>query len=105
MKPQAEQLSLFAVEDVKCGIWEWRYEKVYFHQRDMWPPNFRCSVCKKFWFHNGECVDWYKYCPNCGAKMDKEKSWKAAEENEREWRKHEQAHMGMDGSRRPDHHP
>ena len=33
------------------------------------PPNFRCSACKKYWFHNGEMLKYYNYCPNCGAKM------------------------------------
>ena len=31
--------------------------------------DFRCSACHRFRFHNGE-LRRYKYCPNCGAKMD-----------------------------------
>ena len=36
--------------------------------------NFRCSLCKKFHFHNGEMRRKYKFCPGCGAKMTKEQS-------------------------------
>lgn len=34
--------------------------------------DFRCSSCKKFKFHNGELTR-YRYCPNCGARMDGDK--------------------------------
>ena len=34
--------------------------------------DFRCSACHRFRFHNGE-LRRYKYCPNCGAKMDGER--------------------------------
>ena len=33
---------------------------------------FRCSACKGYRFHNGAMRKKYKFCPNCGAKMDKE---------------------------------
>lgn len=32
--------------------------------------DFRCSVCRRFRFHNGEMRKKYKYCPNCGSKME-----------------------------------
>jgi len=32
--------------------------------------DFRCSVCRKYKYHNGEMREKYKYCPGCGAKMD-----------------------------------
>ncbi|MBQ6059434.1 MAG: hypothetical protein IJL39_05205 [Clostridia bacterium] len=32
--------------------------------------DFRCSACRRYRFHNGEMREKYKYCPNCGAKMD-----------------------------------
>ncbi len=30
--------------------------------------DFRCSICHRFRFHNGELRK-YKFCPNCGADM------------------------------------
>ncbi len=32
--------------------------------------DFRCSACHRYRFHNGEMRKKYKYCPNCGAKME-----------------------------------
>lgn len=31
-----------------------------------------CSVCRSYWVDRDEKYD-FKYCPNCGAKMDEEK--------------------------------
>ena len=31
--------------------------------------DFRCSVCHRYRFHNGEMLRKYKFCPNCGAEM------------------------------------
>lgn len=58
---------------VKHGRWEQVFEERTIHGSHCSAPNFRCSACKKWWFHNGECVKWMKYCPECGAKMDGEK--------------------------------
>ena len=58
---------------MKHGQWEQVFEERTIHGSHCSAPNFRCSVCKKWWFHNGECVKWMKYCPECGAKMDGEK--------------------------------
>jgi NADH pyrophosphatase NudC (nudix superfamily) len=32
--------------------------------------DFRCSACHRYRFHNGEMRKKYKYCPNCGTKME-----------------------------------
>ena len=31
--------------------------------------DFTCSACGKFWFHNGEMIRKYLFCPHCGADM------------------------------------
>ena len=31
--------------------------------------DFRCSMCHRYRFHNGEMIKKYKFCPNCGADM------------------------------------
>lgn len=31
--------------------------------------DYRCSVCHRYRFHNGEMRSKYKYCPNCGCRM------------------------------------
>lgn len=46
-------------EPPKMGKWEIRV---------IWPPDGEdcyCSECGK-----GECLPYWKYCPNCGAKME-----------------------------------
>ena len=32
-------------------------------------PNWMCSECKKWWFHNGAMLRYNNFCPNCGADM------------------------------------
>ena len=49
------------VVEVKHGEWE-RIESDT-------SVDFRCSVCHRYRFHNGEMLRKYKFCPNCGAKM------------------------------------
>ena len=34
--------------------------------------NYRCSCCKNHWISASEYFDVWKYCPNCGAKMEGE---------------------------------
>lgn len=48
----------------KNGVWE-RYKN------NNAGYDFRCSACHRFHFHNGELRE-YKYCPNCGARMERE---------------------------------
>ena len=49
-------------EPVKHGRW------VEVHRTPFGSSTYRCSVCEGYMpFYNG-----YKYCPNCGAKMDGE---------------------------------
>ena len=55
-------------EYIRHGRWE-PYES-----NSGYAYNWRCSVCKRYHFHNGEMLEKYKYCPNCGAKMD-EVTW------------------------------
>lgn len=31
-----------------------------------------CSVCGYHWYHCDDGIQEFNYCPNCGAKMDKE---------------------------------
>ena len=47
----------------KRGHWE------LYDSQSGYAYNWRCSACKKYHFHNGEMLEKYKYCPNCGAKM------------------------------------
>lgn len=56
------------VETVKHGYWQWKECKCF------------CSICKeeggiKHHYEDGT-VDLYSFCPNCGAKMDKEEGAK-----------------------------
>lgn len=49
------------VVEVKYGEWECIESDT--------SVDFRCSVCHRYRFHNGEMLRKYKFCPNCGAKM------------------------------------
>lgn len=56
------------VEEVRHG--QWLLEK----EPDGTPYCFHCSECDND-FHCISITSKYAYCPNCGAKMDKEKEW------------------------------
>lgn len=34
--------------------------------------DFLCSACGAPWWHKENCTDKFRFCPNCGAKMDLE---------------------------------
>ena len=53
----------------KNGKWIKRDVSRQIHGISCSAPNYQCSVCKKWWFHNGEGLKWYKFCPECGADM------------------------------------
>lgn len=53
----------------KTGKWIKRDVSRQIHGISCSAPNYQCSVCKKWWFHNGEGLKWYKFCPECGADM------------------------------------
>ena len=53
----------------KKGKWIKRDVHRQIHGISCSAPNWQCSVCKKWWFHNGEGLKWYKFCPECGADM------------------------------------
>lgn len=53
----------------KKGKWIKRDVPRQIHGISCSAPNYQCSVCKKWWFHNGEGLKWYKFCPECGADM------------------------------------
>ena len=53
----------------KKGKWIKRDVPRQIHGISCSAPNWQCSVCKKWWFHNGEGLKWYKFCPECGADM------------------------------------
>lgn len=55
-------------DPVVHGHWE-KY-KHHRYMSEIYTTDFRCSVCKKRGFHNGEMIEEYKYCPHCGARMD-----------------------------------
>ena len=59
------------VEFVKRKKGEWIKRDVprQIHGISCSAPNWQCSVCKKWWFHNGKGLNWYKFCPECGADM------------------------------------
>ena len=61
-----EQLNLFYTTDVQ-EIKHGRWEQVANNDNGI---DFRCSACHRYRFHNGEMIKKYKYCPNCGARMD-----------------------------------
>ena len=35
-----------------------------------YPNDVTCSVCGAEWYYNDYCYEAFKYCPNCGAKME-----------------------------------
>lgn len=53
----------------EAGKWE-EYKRRSGYYPVYYTIDFRCSVCHRFRFHNGEMRKKYKYCPNCGAKME-----------------------------------
>ena len=60
---------LNAQPERKKGNWIKRDVSRQIHGISCSAPNWQCSVCKKWWFHNGEGLKWYKFCPECGADM------------------------------------
>ena len=52
-------------EPVRHG--EWRY----YGETSMMKPQFLCSACKNPRYEHYACND-FRFCPNCGAKMDGE---------------------------------
>lgn len=51
-------------EPVKHGYLEWRKEKT------VWQTGYYCSECQAFFGKDYDMVQYFKYCPNCGAKME-----------------------------------
>lgn len=49
-------------------------KKCLIHGIVCYPPNFICSRCRKFYFHNEEMKKYYKFCPNCGLRVMREVS-------------------------------
>lgn len=60
----SELINAPTIEERKRGEWE------QVHNDDN-GIDFRCSVCHRYRFHNGEMLRKYKFCPNCGADMRK----------------------------------
>ena len=54
------------VQEVKHG--EWIYHSETYNTKS----GFTCSVCKDPMWHSPDVKQAFKYCPHCGAKMDKE---------------------------------
>lgn len=51
------------VVEVRHGVWE------YYNGSGYVRPHFRCTKCGQARYEHYACND-FKYCPNCGAKMD-----------------------------------
>ncbi len=62
-----ENATAVDAEPVKYG--KWRKTCFPNGKIDLWPPTYECSECNSILFGSPRT----NYCPNCGAKMDKEK--------------------------------
>ncbi len=68
--PYVKGVSAADVHEVRHGWWE-RIEK-----ENVWGSMtsvLKCSVCQKWKTKNRGIEVQFSYCPNCGARMDKEK--------------------------------
>lgn len=52
------------IEERKRGKW------TQILNADKVTHDYRCSECHRYRFHNGEMRKKYKFCPNCGARME-----------------------------------
>ena len=57
---QIERMPTADVREVRHGEWIEDFNDVI------------CTVCREYFDMFGNDTDRFKYCPNCGAKMDKE---------------------------------
>ena len=55
------------VTPVKHGHW------VRFKESDACYVHMRCSACSAYWSDPSH-ADYFRYCPNCGAKMEREEN-------------------------------
>lgn len=64
---KVKELPTIDAVPVRHGKWidEGRYDKFFPHHR------WRCSECGEYVYEID--VPWFKYCPECGAKMDEER--------------------------------
>lgn len=60
----AEVINVLLIDAVERKRGEW--EQVHNDDNGI---DFRCSICHRYRFHNGEMLRKYKFCPNCGAEM------------------------------------
>lgn len=58
-----ENIPTADVEPVRHGKWD------YYEASISVRPHFRCSICNSPRYEHYVCND-FRYCPNCGAKMD-----------------------------------
>lgn len=65
LKVEADYLISHGVTVQKQGRWEQS-------EFDLAMDRVVCSHCKKEWNVIDNCTETFNYCPNCGAKMDKE---------------------------------
>lgn len=64
-----EDAKTIEAKPVKHGKWKWlscTYDRVPKEQE------YECSECHHKTIVHGDNMPWEKYCPNCGARMDKE---------------------------------
>lgn len=59
-----EELPPADAELVKHGCLEWRKEKT------VWQAGYYCSECQAFFGKDYDMVQYFNYCPNCGAKLE-----------------------------------
>ena len=69
MKSMGYEPALKDAEPVRHGKWKWlscTYDRV---PRE---KEYECSECHHKTIVHGDDMPWERYCPNCGARMDKE---------------------------------
>lgn len=59
----ATECKVAGVAPEVCGRW------LKFKETDSCYVHMRCSVCSAYWSDPSH-ADHFRYCPNCGAKMD-----------------------------------
>ena len=57
-------------EPVRCGEWIYEIEPNAVATSDRIIHVFRCSCCDFTWSNKTMALNYFRYCPNCGTRMD-----------------------------------